>query len=113
MVAWQATFGVAKLDSRRGGVPIITSTWVFFTSTWVLRCAGRLRVRVGSAFAVTLRTQDRLPGRGAMSVPLLCPHVGRLLTVLEAEHLDQDETEQYPYLAARGILRMASAIDRM
>jgi hypothetical protein len=48
-----------------------------------------------------------------MSVPLLCPHVGRLLTVLEAEHLDQDETEQYPYLAARCILRMASAIDRM
>jgi hypothetical protein len=48
-----------------------------------------------------------------MSVPLRYPYVGRLLAVFGAERLDADETEQYPYLAARGIVRVASATDRM
>ncbi|MGD0685121.1 MAG: hypothetical protein ABSA03_08360 [Streptosporangiaceae bacterium] len=48
-----------------------------------------------------------------MSVPLGSPLAGRLLTVLEAERPDPDETEPYPYLPGRGISRLASAIDRM
>jgi hypothetical protein len=44
-----------------------------------------------------------------MSAPL----PGRALTVLGAERPDPDGTGQYRFLAARGTLRMASAIQRM
>jgi hypothetical protein len=44
-----------------------------------------------------------------MSVPL----PGWALTVIGAERPDPDRAEQYRFLAARGTLRMASAIQRM
>lgn len=41
------------------------------------------------------------------------PPPGRVLTVLGAERLDPDGAEQCRFLAARGILHMASMIHRM
>ena len=59
-----------------------------------------------------LHTQNRLLGRGAMSVPSRGLHGSWVLTVPEADR-DQDGTEQYRYLAVRGNLRAALAIERM
>jgi len=41
------------------------------------------------------------------------PRPGRTLTVLGAESSDPDGTEQYRFLALRGILRAALIIHRM
>ena len=53
--------------------------------------------------------QERLPGRGAMSV--LPP--GRLPVVIAAEHAAPEMTMQYRYCVVRRVVRMISATDRM
>ena len=53
--------------------------------------------------------QERLPGRGAMSVP---PR-GRLSTAIEAESIAPEVTPQYQYCAVHRIVCTTQATDWM